>query len=78
MLNKLFSNISGWKTFLGGLLHLAWFIYYIWINKEIQPDIQLRGHAIIFVITGVGIGDKIRKYIKSNKGEKLKNTFKIK
>jgi hypothetical protein len=39
---------------------------------------QLRGHGIIFVLTGVGIGDKIRKYVKSEKGEKIRNTFKLK
>jgi len=75
---NILKNISGFKTISGGLLHLSWFIYYVFINAEIPSHLQWRGHEIIFVLTGIGIGHKAIKYFNSNKGEKIKNTFKLK
>lgn len=58
--------LNGKKTIIGGILHLIWFAIYIYghITKqyEISDDLQLRGHAIVFVLTGTGIIHKIKKH----------------
>ena len=58
---KILDNISGYKTIFGGVLHALWFIYYMFIEKNIDTEMQWRGHGIIGILTGVGLGHKAYK-----------------
>lgn len=62
-LNKIWSAINGKKTAIGIGLHVAWFVANM-AFKNISTDEQaITGHALIFSVTGVGIGHKINKAI---------------
>lgn len=66
---NIWKRIRGWKTVIGGMLHAAWFVYYMFIDKTIPSELQWRGHEIIFILTAVGIGDKVyrnKESIKNN------------
>ena len=78
-MNKLWSKIRGFKTITGGVLHAAWFVYYVFI-EEVETDTKYVGHSVIFILTGVGIGDKIyrNKETINNSINKTLNVFKKK
>ena len=67
------SKINGYKTFVGGVLHAAWAIYYLFIDQAIESEMQWRVHGIIGILTGTGLAHKVYK----NK-EAINNTFKNK
>lgn len=54
-------HLDGIKTLIGGLLHAAWFLYYVIFDRTIPLEHQLTGHGIIGILTGVGLGHKIVK-----------------
>ena len=62
---KAWDSINGLKTLIGSILHAIWFGIYIYgeITKkyEIDGGLQLRGHGIIFILTGVGLVGKYQK-----------------
>ena len=61
VLNWIWRHLDGIKTITGGMLHAAWFLYYVIWDKTISLEHQLTGHGIIGILTGVGIGHKIFK-----------------
>ena len=67
LFDKIWNNLDGAKTILGGLLHAVWFLYYAIFNKDISVEHQITGHTIIGVLTGVGILHKAQKYIDNKK-----------
>lgn len=56
----MWNKVSGYKTIFGGILHAAWFVYYMWIG-EVDMDLQWRGHGIIGILTGTGLAHKAYK-----------------
>lgn len=74
--NKFISLIDGFKTATGIILHTLWFCYYVFFNDTIDKEIQLRGHGLIFILTGVGLFHKGVKFFKSEKGKSIINKIK--
>lgn len=62
-ISRAWSKISGFKTILGGVLHAAWFVYYMWF-AEVETEMQWKGHAVIGLLTGVGLAHKATKQYK--------------
>lgn len=54
-------RLNGYKTLIGGVLHAAWFIYYLFVDKSIDTETKWTGHGIIGILTGVGLTHKIYK-----------------
>jgi hypothetical protein len=67
---KRFKNKYGWKTITGIILHAVWGSIHL-TNGKINFDIALQVHGGIGTLTGVGLGDKVRKFAKSDNGKKL-------
>ena len=68
-LKKLWNKTDGWKTVAGIVLHIGWAAIHIPV-KQIGWDTALTVHGGIGTLTGVGLSDKIRKYVKSPIGKK--------
>ena len=56
--------LQGKKTIIGVVLHTAWLAINIVKPDLCNTDKYFTGHAVIFNITGVGIGSKILKWAK--------------
>jgi len=68
LLNKIWSKLDGYKTYLGVGLHLVWFIVNI-AKKDLSTTSEaVIGHTLIGTITGTGLG---HKFGKSDKGKKI-------
>jgi len=69
------SATSGFKTYTGIGLHVAWFVANL-LYKDLASDAEVvTGHALIGTLTGVGIAHKIEKKVNNNinKASALKN-----
>ncbi len=61
VMSTLWNKLNGYKTGIGVLLHVTWFLLNL-IFKELSTDPEtLTGHGLIFTMTGVGIGHKVYK-----------------
>jgi len=60
---KILEKTNGFKTIAGGILHLSWFVYYVFFDKSIDVETKWTGHGIIGILTGIGITHKIKKAI---------------
>lgn len=67
---KFWKFIDGKKTYIGVGLHVFWFVSNLVFPDFANNSEQNIGHGIIFQITGVGIGHKIDKFLKSTTGKK--------
>jgi len=70
LMKRIWNKTDGWKTIVGVVLHVGWLAVHLPI-KSIDWDTALTIHGGIGTLTGVGIGDKARKYIKSEAGKKV-------
>ena len=74
---KIWNFLNGKKSKIGVILHTIWFILNL-IFKDLTLESEtVRGHYIIFIITGIGLGHKVIKN-KSKIKRVVKKTIKSK
>ena len=69
-LKKLWNKTDGWKTVAGVVLHAGWAGVHL-STKVVDLDTALWIHGGIGNLTGVGLGWKVAKYVKSPTGKKV-------
>lgn len=63
IVSKIWEAFNGKKTIIGIAMHAAWFAANIAFKDLSTQDEAITGHALIFTVTGVGIGHKISKKV---------------